>query len=494
MELSLINEIKLLAKHSAVYTLGNFMQRVVALALLPVYTRFLSPYDYGVKELVGLTTDVIAILLATAISGAFYRFYFQYDSMEDRREVLSTSLLAIGAAGLIAVALLSLSAPMLAGLALDNAGLKHFFIISFSGLWFQTLNGIGYNYLKANKKSVHFILLSFMKMVGTIGLNIYFICFLKIGVLGILLSNLIAAVGISAVLTFPLLYRSGIRFSRDKLFAMLRFGLPLIPSQLGAFVVHLSDRFFIKEYCSIADAGLYSLGYRLGALPGHFISDPFNQIFQPRRLEVYQKPDSERIFGRIFTYFLSLMLFVGLMISVLSREVLMIMADEKFWSAYQVVPLIVLATTIFSFHYHLNMGIVITKKTKYLAYVNFSNGVLVLCLNFLMIPRYGVFGAALATLVAFIYKAALTYYFSSRFFRIHFEFVRIVKLMVSAATVYWGVQAVSIDSVYLSFAVRLAIIITTYPAVLWLLRFFTKQETRKVMHIFGKRSSAAASM
>ena len=72
----------------------------------------------------------------------------------------------------------------------------------------------------------------------------------------------------------------------------------------------------------------------------------------------------------------------GLGISVLTKDLLMIMADEKFWSAYKIVPIIVIATTIFSFHYHLNMGILISKKTKYLAYINFSNGFFIFILNF----------------------------------------------------------------------------------------------------------------
>ena len=85
---------------------------------------------------------------------------------------------------------------------------------------------------------------------------------------------------------------------------MLRFGIPLIPAHIGNYIVNMSDRYFIKEYVSIADAGLYSLGYRFGILPGIFVSEPFNAIWRPRRLEVYKQDGAEYIFGRIFTYFL----------------------------------------------------------------------------------------------------------------------------------------------------------------------------------------------
>ncbi len=490
MALGLTKEIKLLAKHSAVYSLGNFMQRIVALLLLPVYTRYLTPYDYGVKELVGLSADVIAILLATAISGAFYRFYFKYSTSEDRNEVVSTALITIGAFGLVAVALLVLTTRKLAEMVLDEPSLYYFFIIAFASLWFQSLNSLSYNYLKANKQSIKFICLSFLKMILAITLNIYFVCVLQIGVVGILLSSLITVFVMSLIVTVPLFFRVGIRFSKSKLFEMLQFGLPLIPSQLGAFVVHLSDRFFLKQYCSIGDVGLYSLGYRFGALPSNFISDPFNQIFQPRRLEVYKQKDSEYIFGRIFTYFLVLMFFAGLMVSALTQDLLMIIADEKFWPAYQVVPLIVLATTIFSFHYHLNMGIYISKKTKYLAYINFSNGFIVLVLNFLLIPKYGIFGAAWATVFAFIYKAGLTYYFSSKFYQIHFELLRISKLTLVAGIVYFLCQSIHLQSVYASFLSKSIFVLLCYPVGLFLVGFFSVQEKGKITHSIRNRTLA----
>jgi O-antigen/teichoic acid export membrane protein len=490
MTLSITKEIRLLAKHSAVYSLGTFMQRIVALLLLPVYTRFLTPHDYGVKELVGLSTDVIAILIATAISGAFYRFYFKYESDNDRNEVVSTALIAIGVIGVLTVGVLILFTRSFATVVLDDPGLYYFFILSFASLWFQSLNSIGYNFLKANKQSFKFIGISFTKMVLTIGLNIYFICILQVGVVGILISNLITAVMMSLALVLPLFYRIGIHFSRTKLIEMLSFGLPLIPAQFGAFIVHLSDRFFIKEYVSIADAGLYSLGYRFGTLPGTFISDPFNQIFQPRRLEVYNQQDSEHVFGRIFTYFLLLILFAGLIVAVLTKDVLVLMADEAFWSAYQIVPIIVLASTVFSFHYHLNIGIVVVEKTKYLAYVNFSNGGLVLLLNFMLIPKYGIFGAAWATLVAFVYKAVLTYYFSSKFYKIHFELKRVVKLVLVSGIIYLIAQSIQIEAVILSLITKFSLITMLYPLGLYLFRFFSTVEKEKIVFSIKHRTLA----
>lgn len=480
MTTSVKKESKLLAKHSLIYGLGTMVNRIVAFMLLPIYTRYLTPHDYGIKELVGLSTDVISILLATSISSAIYRFYFEFEDLWDKNEVISTAIITLGGLGLVVISLLWFFTRTMATYILDDPGLSHFFSISLATMWFQAMNDIGNSYLRANQKSLKFVLFSAVKLVLAISLNIYFIVFLGYGVLGVLLSSLISAVFLSLILTGPVLKKVGLHFSMSKLKEMLKFGLPMIPSQLGAFVVHLSDRFFLKAYTSIADTGLYSLGYRLGALPSNFISHPFNQTWQPRRFELYKKPESEKIFGTIFTYFLVLMFWAGLAVAILSKDILMIMADESYWSAYRIVPLIVLATTIFSFHYHLNMGILISKKTKYLAYINFSNGALILVLNFLLIPTYGVFGAAYATIAAFIYKVSLTYYFSSRYYKIHFELTRILKIVISVALLYFASLYVNLNTMAGNFAVKTGII-GLYPLLLFLFAFFTDAERKKIV-------------
>ena len=152
-------------------------------------------------------------------------------------------------------------------------------------------------------KSGQFVAFSLFRLILAITLNVYFIIVLGMGVMGILLSTLITSIVMSLVLNVPQLVKAGLKYSPKLIKDMLKFGLPMIPSQFGTLIVNLSDRFFIKGYCSIAEAGIYSLGYRFGVLPGTFVSEPFNQVWQPRRLEMYDQDNAEEIFGRIFTSF-----------------------------------------------------------------------------------------------------------------------------------------------------------------------------------------------
>ena len=164
------------------------------------------------------------------------------------------------------------------------------------------------------------------------------------------------------------------------------------------------------------------------------------------------------------------------------------MADPKYWSAYAIVPLIVLANIIFNMNSHIDMGILIQKKTKYLAYIDGSNGVLILGLNFLLIWRYGIYGAAFAKLIAFIFQTCLYYYFSSRIYKIYFEFVRIGKMLGCGALLLYVCSLLDISNVYAIFAIK-SVVVLCFPGALWLCGFFYQEEKAMIREYIGKLSS-----
>jgi len=204
-------------------------------------------------------------------------------------------------------------------------------------------------------------------------------------------------------------------------------------------------------------------------------------------MEFFNQEGREQIFARIFTYFCTLSLFVGLMISLLAKEVIHFMAPPDFWDAYKVVSIIVLSYIIFSFHYHFNVGIMMKKATKYIAYVNVSNGILNVILNFIFIKRYTIWGAALATLFCFIVKVVLTYYYSNRIYKITMEWRRITTLFITAFAIYFSGFLVSTGSIWIDIIIKIAIGLS-FPVVLYIIRFFTPDEIRRFKHILRTRT------
>lgn len=485
------SEAGFLAKQSTIYGIGNMLQRVSAFLLLPVYTRFLSTDDYGIKEIVTISTEVVSVLISTAISMALFRIYFQYEEESDRRQVVSSAYFAVGGFGLLVLGVLIWMAPPLSGWLLDDPDLSVYLVLSFGALWFQVQNKISLDYLRARQQAVRVVGFSVARLVMALGLNIWFIVFEGMGVIGVLWSNFITSAFFWLVLSVPLIVRTGWRPDPAKLREMIGFGSPLVVSQLGGMVVHLSDRFFIKEMVSMADAGIYSLGYRLGTLPSMFVVEPFNQTWLPRRYEIHKQEDHEEVFGKVFTYYLAALLFSALAVSVFARDLLMVMSDEKFWDAAKVIPLIALGNLIFALHYHLNFGLMLAKRTRVIMVINLSNGVLVLLLNWLLIPLYGVYGAAVATVAAFVYKVGLTWFFSRRHYHPDFERRRIWHLVLVTVTIFTVSRLVPVPSLWGGIGIH-AGMVAAFPLLLLATGFahaseldYLKKMARRVLRRSG---------
>ena len=475
MSLSIKQESKIVGRHSLIYGVGNLLNNIVAFIMLPIYTRFLTPSDYGTLELITLTTEIAGIVVAMGMNSAVYRFYFEYDDLADRNEILSTAILSFSSISLGLVVLLSTSAPILSQILFETEDFSYYFVVAFASLWVGTIAQIGFLYLRIIKKSGRFLIFSLIKLLIALSLNIYFVVWLRTGVIGILYASLVSSAIIAFVLVGTLLMRIRFRFSRDKCWEMFRFGIPLIPSALGNLVVLTSDRFFIRYLVSIADTGIYSLACRFSVIPARFITYPFMQIWSVRRMEIYKQKGSEEVMGKVFTYFCLLIISVGLVISVLSRDVIILMADPKFWDAWRMVPILVLAQVIFSFFQHLNLGLLIVQKTKYFAYIDITNGIINLILNYFLIKKYGVMGAALATLCSYSLRVIMVYILTIPFYKIHFEITRIVKLFASAFFIYALTGFVQASSPWTDFGLKL-LLISTLPLILLVIRFFNDQE------------------
>ncbi len=486
MPKSVASEAKLIVRHSSIYGLSNILGRAVSFLLLPLYTRFLTPADYGILELIHLTTSVISLVIGLGIEGAVSRFYFDYDTDDKRNVVISSAVVGYGSVAVILILSMLPFSGFMAKTILDSSERMSLFILALLALALGIVMPIFFTYMRVRQKSFQYMMANVIMTSITLSLHIYFIAFAKLGVFGLLLSNLIVTSLFTVILGFITLRQTGFKVDYRLLRDMLKFSLPLVPASISGFVVHTSDRYFIKTYFDLTSTGLYSLGYKFGALINELITSPFVQIWNPRRYEFFGKEGYELIYARIFTYFCCVTFFAGLMLSLLSKEVIYFMTTEPFWPAYKIIPLIALTQIVFSFSYHFNVGIIMEKATKYLAYINVANGILNLVLNFILIKRYNIWGAALATLICFIFKAYMTFYFSNRFHKVIVEWFRLIMLFVVSIGLYFIGITISTGSIWIDIACKL-LIGFSFPVVLYLIRFFDSEEIKRFKHIIKTR-------
>ena len=419
-----------------VYGIGNVLHQLPPIVLLPMYLNFLDASDYGVKEVLGILTDIAGVVLSLGIATAMARFYYDFEDEKERNEVVSTVLITFAVCAFVGLAALATQGRVLALRLLDSSSYAHYFLIAFTSLWFNTMYRIGCDYLRIREKSILYVTVSLSKLVVQLSLNVWFVAFLRLKVLGILLSSLIGSAVFFFVLVIPIVFKIGMRFSPSKCRDMLKFSLPFVLTNLAAMMVHRIDRIFLQQFGSLDLAGVYGLGYRIGGSVNTFVTSPFIQIWIPHRFAIYTREHAQETYARVLTYYVAVACFVGSWISIASRDLLLLFGKPQFYTAGDIVPLIVLSYVIFGCHYHVETGILIAKKTRYFAYINVGNAVLNIALNFLLIPRHGMYGAACATLLCFINKVAWTGWIGNRLYPVQFEYGRLLKVAGAAALVY----------------------------------------------------------
>ncbi len=482
---SIKKETGLLLKHASIYGMAPIIGRAVSFFMIPLYTSYITPTEYGIMELVQVVVSLLQTVIGMGIVSGIAVFYFEAKDKKDKNAVVSTAFLGLGGMALLTIFILMFFSSMLAELVLDSADLAKYFYVSFAAMGFGVLNDINTNYFRINKKSKTVVIISLSTLIVSVSLNIFFLVYLDMGVWGIFLSTLIVASANLLIVT-PLIYsKIGFNVSWDVMKRLLKFGLPLIPSNLASYLVVASDRLFIKQYVSIAETGLYSLGYKFGVLVNNFVTTPFNQIWGPRRLEMFKKGNSEDVFCRIFTYYTFVLILGGLVISVLSRDIVHMMAAEAYWDSYKIIPLITLAHIVFSFFYHFNIGIMVEKKTKYFAYINVINAIVNLALNFILIKRYGIWGAGFSTLISYLLRTSLCFYFSNKLHKIQVEWGRVSVLIGGGIAYYYAIDFVYINNVILSAVAKTGMALT-FPILLYLFGFFYKEEKIELGNMIHK--------
>lgn len=435
-------EIKTLLRHGSVYGLASILSRIIGFLMIPLYTHYLTPGDYGINELVGITIEIAGIVLGLGVAGAVYRFYYEGDDEAQRKLVMSTACIGVPVLSFAVLAALGTQSKFLASLVLEDGSQWKYIVMAFGTLWCNQLVNMVYTYLRLTQASAKYLYLSIAKLVTALSLNIFFIAGLKWGVMGLFVSNLLTA-AIFAVITYPLLLkRVGYGFSGAAAKNMLRFSLPIIPANLASLAVNASDRYFIKAFFSIAEAGIYGLGYKLGNVVFYLIRVPFMQIWEPRRYALYRDSAPVDIYAKVATYFVGLMVFAGLGVSVFVHDVIKLISPPDYWASANYVPAIVVCYIIYALDHHVAFGILVEKKTEYWTYVNLSMGAINLGLNFVLIARYGIWGAVLATFLSLLYKVVMLHVIARRFLKIPFEWGRMSGMLASAMFLY-GVSRVA---------------------------------------------------
>jgi O-antigen/teichoic acid export membrane protein len=475
-------ETKPFLRHVFVYGLGTLVLQAASIVLLPLYTNYLAPSEYGVLEILYRIGDVLTIcLMANGISLAAMTFYRQAKKETDRQRIASTVTLFLLAVlvsgGLLAFALADQLAALM---GIDNTTLL---MVGILAALLQTTTAVPLTLMQARIESGHFVCTTLAMFVCRVTLTIVAVAVLGWGVWGILGASILTSSGFGVVLMVRECAKGSFRPDMRQMRDVARFALPFVPGGLCFFVLHNGDRFFLVRFAGAEELGLYALGYKLATAVSMFAFVPLFKVWSAKMYDAFERPDAPVILGTTFTRMLAAYLFVGLGLTVLKDTVVAVLGSPEYARATAVIGPLVLGYFFLTASTLMDAAFYVRRRTGLKPWIALASAVVMLALYAGLIPPFGALGAAGATLGGLCFHAALTLIVSQRVFRVRYEPARLAAMLGLAIAL--ALAARCLGSGLVSIPGKLALC-ALWPVLLWAGGVVSDEEKSLVLGAAGR--------
>jgi O-antigen/teichoic acid export membrane protein len=470
----LAGQLKRLVKQSAIYGLGGIVSRLLAVLLLPLYTSYLGTKGFGKIETIVALTTVLVVVLRMGISSAFFRFYFDSNDAERRTLVVRTSFwftMTMATAGLVAGCVLATPIAHLLRLG-DDPWLVR---AGFVGLWAQMNYEQLTSLFRVEERPVAFVSASIANIFITVGTTVLLVVGLHKGPTGAVVGNFLGTLTIYFALLAYRRYQLGLDFDRSLLRAMNRFGMPLVPSALALWAINFIDRFFVAVFKGTAEVGVYSLAVRASSVIV-FLMVAFRLAWPAFAYSIEDDSVAKRTYAFVLTYLLFVCCWMSLVLGLLSPWIVRILAPNKpgFHRASEAIGILAFAGTAYAGYTVLAIGIGRARLTRFNWIVTGGAALVNIALNFALIPPYGMMGAAISTVAAYVAMFIGMTVNSQRVWPVPYQWRRVLTLSLVAVGLLVLGKALSAP---LPLAIALCVV---YPVVLLPLRFYLPAELRRL--------------
>ncbi len=460
-----------LATTGAAYTAASVLSKLIAVALLPLYTRYLTPADYGVAEVLFAAVVAASIVIRFGVIEAVLRFY--YKAGEDPGRVVATSFAALfwfgTAAALIAMPFATpISEALLDRPATDLAR------IAIAGLWVLTLHEYLLTLFRLEERARAFFTVTIANVLAAIALTVALVVGAEEGARGLLLGSYVS--GAAFVLGLIVVHRRSLslRFERPLLRRMLRFGLPTMPAELSLYALNFVDRIIIIRTVGATEAGLYSLAIKFSQAVNVLVRG-FQLAWPPLAYSIRDDDEARRAYAAVVTWFLAACAAVVLAMWLFSRWIARALAAPDFFTSYEAVGLISTAVTLYALYMVQLVILGRTGRTEFNFPATGAALVVNVVLNLILVPPLGIVGAGIALVVSYLVVVALMYGFTQRLFPVPYEWARLARVVIVTAALV-GLGELLLPTEGAAGLAGRAVLWLLYPFVLFASGFFTAEE------------------
>jgi O-antigen/teichoic acid export membrane protein len=474
----MFNNVGRISRQLFAYGTADVFVLAISFLLLPIYTRVLTPREYGALALLLVCEAVLKIINRWGLDAAFLRFYYDAGDDEQRKTLAGTIAGFITLAnGAIAAFLLGLAAPI-NRLLFDSVEFIWPYRLLILNGFFMTFLFLPFTLLRIQERAPLFASLTFTQSFGTIVLRLLLVVFFRMGLFGIVAADLMMTLVMLAATSGTLRSMLAPRFSSTHLRDVLAYGFPYVPNGVLTHAMGMGDRFILGMYMPLRDVGFYLIASSVASLIKYF-PVAFDVAWTPFAYDSLQRRDAPALFARMATYAFTVLAVSMVALSGLAAPLISLMLPPDYRAVAPLVPILALAMGAQTMRALPATSLNITKKTGVYPTVTAAGATISVVMYFLLIPPYGMHGAAIALLVSQVVTTLLMVNLAQRAYRIPYETGRLVKVAATGVVTYLAMILVAPGASWTVVGVRLALL-AIFPAGLLVIRFLRPHELADV--------------
>ncbi|MCK4797953.1 MAG: oligosaccharide flippase family protein [Spirochaetes bacterium] len=472
---SLTKKFKQGSKDLIIYGIGGSLNKLVGIILVPIYTRNLSTSQYG---LLGLLKSIISItsgFFLFGIASSFIRFYNDQNDNTYKKTLTSTVLIFLILNCFFIIIIGILFSKVISFWLFKTEDHFILIILTFIISGLSLIRNIPFSLYRITLKSIKFISFEMLFFLLTLCLIIIFVVYYKLNIFGILLAKAIILILSLVVLLFDIRKYITFKFSFYQANKLFKYGFPLAIAAIASFIITYIDRYMIYYFLNLEEVGIYNLAYQFGLLISLLLLTPLKKMWGPLFLSHKNDNNFYDFVKKTLTYIILLGGFIFLTISLLSKEIIILISNKDYWDAYKIVPILALSYFIWSLRPIFETGIILKRKTKMTLLYTLIGAISNILLNLILIPIFKTHGAALATCLTFLIMIILSYVINQKYLPVKYEFLRIIKIFFIICIIFFLGYYINITNILLSILFKVILIII-FPFLLLIIRFFDKEE------------------
>jgi len=446
----MFSKLKLLFKDTVIYGLSTILARSLNYLLVPLYANKLTTFDNGIQTIIYANIALANVLFSYGLETSYLKVVS--DSAEgerDKTQLFSTAFVTLLMTSTLFALLIVFFAPDIAQLIGLASGDYLFVRFAALILWLDTLLVIPFAELRIKRKALQFALARVGGVVAVVVSAVTLILFFNAGLSGVFIAEAFGSF-VSLILVIPVFRQLRPLYSREKLRAMLRIGLPYVPTGIAGLLIHLIDRNILIRISPAEIERIYGAGYQPSDIVGIYgriaafgvvlqlVIQVFRFAWQPFFLQHAKDPEVKKLFQHVLSISTLVTMFLALAATFFVPDLVryhyadsFYLLPPRYWIGLSILPWIFLSYVFDMISTNLSAGLLITGNTRYLPVVTFAGAATTALFCWWFIPLSGMDGAAYAIVAGTAVMCMVMGWFSLRSFPVYHDWLKLSMLLVA---------------------------------------------------------------